>query len=250
MGGSRPDRHDDEAFEESNESDERKMKTKTILLVEGQRAAQDSFDPALKKAGYTVFVATTGASAFEWLKSNRPDLVIFDAASMRSSGTRTCRRIRIHVGDTPIIHCRVSGQQVDTTAEADVYLMQPFTSRKLINRVRDLLPADEAKEEVVRCGSIVLYLTKRAIDVNGRGERRVTPKVVQLLAELARYPNQVISRAQLMQNVWNTDFMGDTRTLDVHIRWAREHIEVNPSQPKILRTVRGEGYILALDALR
>ncbi len=226
------------------------MKTATILLVEGQRAAQDSFDPALRKVGYTVFVATTGVAAFAWLKSHVPDLVVFDASSMRSSGSRTCRRIRTHIGDIPIIHCRNKGKPVDETAEADVYLMQPFTSRKLLNRVRDLLPADESKEEVVRCGSIVLYLNKRAIDVDGRGERRVTPKVVQLLAEFARFPNQVISRRQLMKDVWQTDFLGDTRTLDVHIRWVREYIEVDPSKPKILRTVRGKGYILALDALR
>ena len=226
------------------------MKTATILLVEGQRAAQNSFDPALQKVGYKVFVATTGASAFDWLDSNVPDLVVFDASSMRSSGTRTCRRIRMHVGDTPIVHCRDSNKPVDEMAEADVYLMQPFTSRKLINRVRDLLPVDQTKEEVVRFGSIVLYLTKRAIDVNSRGERRVTPKVVQLLAEFACYPNQVLSRRQLMKDVWQTDFLGDTRTLDVHIRWAREYIEDDPSKPQILRTVRGKGYILLLDALR
>ncbi len=226
------------------------MNTATILLVEGQRAAQDSFDPALRKVGYTVFIATTGAAAFDWLDSHVPDLVVFDASSMRSSGSRTCRRIRTHIGDTPIVHCRNNDTPVDETAEADVYLMQPFTSRKLLNRVRDLLPANQYKEEVVRFGSIVLFLNKRALDVDGRGERRVTPKVVQLLAEFARYPNQIISRRQLMQNVWQTDFLGDTRTLDVHIRWVREFIEVDPSKPQILRTVRGKGYILVLDALR
>ena len=172
-----------------------------------------------------------------------PDLIVFDATSMRSSGTRSCRRLRRALGDLPIIHCRAEGVKEDVTATADVYLAQPFTPRKLLNRIRALLPADETQEEVVRCGSITFYREKRSVEVNGQGEQPLTPKQAQLLEEFVRYPNQVISRKQLMQNVWRTDYIGDTRTLDVHIRWVREIIEENPAKPKLLRTVRGKGYI-------
>lgn len=226
------------------------MQEAVILLVEGKSAGNGTFAPALEKAGYCIKVVHTGTKALTWSKENQPNLVVFDASSMRSSGTRSCRRLRRALGDTPIIHSRASGESEDRSAEADVYLEQPFTPRKLLNRVRALLPADHLKEEIVRYGQITLYLSKRSVDVAGRGERRLTPKLAQLLEEFIRHPNKVLSRRQLMRNVWKTDYIGDTRTLDVHIRWMRETIEENPAQPQLLRTVRGEGYIfgISLDA--
>ncbi len=222
------------------------MQEATILLVEGQRAGQSSFAPALENSGYQVCVVHTGSAAFAWLDDSFPDLVVFESSSMRSSGVRTCRRLRTALQNIPFIHCRAEGVAEDKTAGADVYLEQPFTSRKLLNRIKNLLPAIEAREEMVRFGSIVLFLSKRAIDVNGRGERRLTPKLTQLLEEFMRHPNEIVTRRQLMQDVWKTDYIGDTRTLDVHIRWIREHIELDPSKPKLLRTVRGKGYILSI----
>jgi DNA-binding response OmpR family regulator len=215
-----------------------------LLLVEGSGIGSQSLAEALTKAGYQVQVVNTGKSALDWSEENQPDLVIFDAASMRSSGARSVRRLRRTLTDVPIIHTRPQGEPEDRTAEADVYLEQPFTPRKLINRVRALLPADGQHDEVVRYGPITLYLTKPSVDVAEQGEKRLTPKLVQLLLEFVRHPNEVISRRQLMQNVWKTDYVGDTRTLDVHIRWIREMIEENPAEPRLLRTVRGEGYIL------
>ena len=175
------------------------------------------------------------------------DLVIFDASSMRSSGSRTCRRLRGVVGDVPIIHCRAAGRAEDASVLADVYLEEPFSDRKLLNRVRDLLPADPMKEEIVFFGQIKLYRGKRSVEVNGKGEMRLTPKLTQLIEEFLRHPNELISRRQLMRNVWHTDYVGDTRTLDVHIRWIRECIEKDPSNPELLHTVRGRGFILVAD---
>jgi DNA-binding response OmpR family regulator len=222
------------------------MQEALILLVEGRNASSQSLAPAMRKAGYSLSVAHTGAMAFKLIEEQWPDLIVFDATTMRSTGTRTCRRLRRALGDTPIIHSRAADAVEDRSAEADVYLKQPFTPRKLLNRIRALLPSDDFKEEIIRCGEITFYRSKRSVDLSGQGERRLTPKLARLLEEFVRHPNEVISRRQLMRNVWNTDYVGDTRTLDVHIRWMREFIEKNPGKPKLLRTVRGKGYILGV----
>lgn len=222
------------------------MDQAVIMLVEGKRAGDRSLQAAIAKAGYAVHVFHTGSAALDWSQNYTPDLIVFDGASMRSSGVRSCRRLRRALGETPIIHTRAAGDTKDVSAEADVYLMKPFTARKVLNRVRALLPADEYKEEIVRAGDLTLYRGKRSVDVGGRGEKRLTPKLVALLETFLRHPNEVLTRRKLMHDVWNTDYVGDTRTLDVHIRWAREAIEEDPSDPKRLTTVRGVGYIFRL----
>jgi two-component system, OmpR family, phosphate regulon response regulator PhoB len=216
-----------------------------LLLVEGRGIGAQSLAEALEKAGYRLSVCHTGKAALAWIAQEKPDLVVFDAASMRSNGSRTCRRLRREVGlEIPIIHTRLNGEPEDLSAEADAYLAHPFTARKLLNRIRALLPADGCHEEVVRYGNLTIYLAKPSVEVNGQGEKSLTPKLMQLLQEFIRYPNQVVGRRQLMQNVWKTDYVGDTRTLDVHIRWMRELIEEDPAHPKLLITVRGQGYLL------
>ena len=223
------------------------MQEAVILLVEGKGAGSSSMAPALKKAGYDLEVVHTGTAALALTKEYQPDLVVFDASTMRSSGARSCLRLRRALGDTPIIHSRAIGEREDRAAAADIYLEHPYTARKLLNRIRALLPADDAHGEVVRCGSITLYRAKPSVVVAGQGEQRLTPKLAQLLEEFVRHPNELVTRRQLMQNVWKTDYIGDTRTLDVHIRWMREIIEADPAHPKLLRTVRGKGYIFGMD---
>jgi DNA-binding response OmpR family regulator len=215
-----------------------------ILFVEGKGAGSQSLSAAVQKTGYDVAVCHTGKEALVMLKGYKAALIVFDAASMRSNGSRSCRRLRREVGGGPIIHPRRRGQKEDLSAEADVYLEHPFTPRKLINRIRTLLPADDLREEVVRYGDIKLFPAKPAVDVAETGETRLTPKLVQLLQEFMRHPNEVVTRVQLMQHVWQTDYVGDTRTLDVHMRWVREIIEADPACPQKLKTVRGRGYIL------
>ncbi|MBE7530819.1 MAG: response regulator transcription factor [Chloroflexi bacterium] len=214
----------------------------SILIVEG-KAGEHSFALALEKAGYQAHVVHTGASALSTIAQSPIHLIVFDAAYMRTNGARTCHRLRRAAEATPIIHIRGQQQSMDNVVEVDVFMQRPFTPRKLLNRIRALLPADEIKEEVVRYGSICLYRTKRSVEVNGQGENQLTPKLTLLLEEFIRHPNEVISRRQLMQNVWDTDYIGDTRTLDVHIRWMRELIEDDPAHPVILRTIRNKGYI-------
>lgn len=217
-----------------------------VLLVEGQSAGRESLAAVLQKAGYDTVVVRTGAESQHWLEAKTPDLIIFDASTMRSNGVRNCKRLRRLAEHTPIIHSRSSGEEEDRAAGADVYLERPFSPRKLLNRVRALLPADFNKEEIVRYGRITLYRFKRSVDVVGKGEYSLTPKLAHLLENFVRHPNEVLTRAQLMHTVWETDFIGDTRTLDVHIRWVRECIEDDPSHPVLLRTVRGQGYVLQI----
>ena len=225
------------------------MQEAVILLVEGKGAGGSSMGPALEKAGYVLQIAHTGAAAIALAKNNPPNLVVFDASAMRSSGARSCLRLRRALGETPIIHSRTADSPEDRAAEADVYLAHPYTSRKLINRIKSLLPADKTDDKVLRCGPVTLYRSKPSVEVNEQGERRLTPKLAHLLEEFIIHPNEVVSRRQLMLNVWKTDYVGDTRTLDVHIRWMREMIEDDPASPKLLRTVRGKGYIFKIPEL-
>lgn len=220
-----------------------------MLLVEGQAAGRDSLADMLQKASYEMVIVRTGAEAQNWLVNNKPDLIIFDASTMRSNGVRNCRRLRRQAEKVPIIHCRSTGEKEDRTAGADVYLERPFSPRKLLNRVRALLPADELKEEIIHYGNITLYRSKRSVEVDGQGEYSLTPKLAQLLEIFIRHSNELLTRPQLMQTVWETDFVGDTRTLDVHIRWVRECIETDPSHPQLLQTVRGKGYMLSVNRL-
>jgi DNA-binding response OmpR family regulator len=222
------------------------MQKAVILLVEGKRAGQYTAVPAIEKAGHHLELCHTGSAAVKAINNMTPHLIIFNAATMRTNGARTCRRLKRNKEELPIIHIRAAGEPEDLTAEADVYLEQPFTPRKLLNRVKDMLPIDHSVEETVRYGHISLYLSKKSVDIAGKGESRLTPKLAHLLEQFLRHPCRVLTRRELMQSVWKTDYIGDTRTLDVHIRWVREHIEENPANPQFLKTVRGKGYILTI----
>lgn len=222
------------------------MKRSLILLIEGKSTSNVSLVPALEKAGFAVKHVTTGQAAHQWVCTEKqsPQLIIFDASALRSNGARNCRRLRQCLPGTPIIYVRSVDQVADSSLEAEAHLVRPFTPRKVLNRVRALLPPDLAEELIVHYGDIKLYVDRGVVEVNGRGEKHITPKLVRLLEEFLRHPDVLISRAQLMQNVWQTSYVGDTRTLDVHVRWIRELIEADPSHPKLLLTVRGKGYIL------
>lgn len=218
--------------------------SRTILLIEGHPESENSLDHPLTNAGFTVVSFVSGRDSVSWAQENHPDLVVLDASSMRSNGVRISRRLRGILPDKPIIYCRSQGVREEPSATADIYLEQPFTGRKLLNRVKDLLPADPSREEIVYYGGLKYYRGKRAVEIMGRGEQRLTPKLALLLEEFLRNPGEIVSRRRLMQNVWQTDYIGDTRTLDVHIRWVRECIEIDPSNPQLLVTKRGEGFIL------
>jgi len=144
-----------------------------------------------------------------------------------------------NVAEIPIILILAEVKKDEEVMGATFILAPPFTSRKLFNRIRSILKSDEGK--TLQAGGITLSLGTRRVS-NRSKERRLTPKEFELLKVFMRSPGRVMSRKFLMKKIWKTEFMGDTRTLDVHIRWLREKIEENPSSPMYLRTVRGVGY--------
>lgn len=217
-----------------------------VLLVEGSRTKTTSLAPAIRKVGFQVVVVHTGKEALQSADTLLPHVVVFDTSAMRSSGARSCFRLHERHPDLPIIHCRAIESVLDLSAEADIYLQRPFTSRKIINRIRKLLPAKDHEDQIERVGNITLFRGKRAVAVDGRGEFSLTPKLFGLLQEFMAHPNETVTRKQLMQQVWKTDYIGDTRTLDVHIRWLREILEDNPAKPRQLKTRRGKGYVLVI----
>jgi DNA-binding response OmpR family regulator len=219
------------------------MAAAKVLLLESGRTNAPSFAPALERRGYTVTIEHNAQTAVKRVLSASPDIVVLDAASLRTSGARICRRLRASVNGTPILLVVDKKTRPDPNSGASFALITPFTARKLLNSVARLLPGDDSA--CLQTGPIKLNLAQRRIMCGGR-EERVTPKQAKLLEMFMRAPGQLISRKAIIKHVWDTDYTGDTRTLDVHMSWLRNVIEPNPRKPRYLKTVRGQGYRLDL----
>lgn len=213
----------------------------TVLLVEGKHNTEQSFAPALAKR-YTLLTAHTGKIALELATQHSIDVIVLDAASLRTSGDRLSATFRNNLGDIPIIHIKDALAAHEHESPADIVLFLPFTYRKLCNRIERYTAVDQGK--ILRVAGLELNL-QNLISTTPIGERKLTPKEAKLLEILMRHPGKVVERKQLIKEVWQTDYMGDTRTLDVHIRWLRQAVEENPSKPQLIKTVRGKGYMLA-----
>jgi DNA-binding response OmpR family regulator len=213
----------------------------TLLLVEGKHADKPSFASGLQKKGFSIEVVQSGNDALERLPMIDPDLVVINAASLRSSGVRICQAVRAQgEKNTPIILVLEEKKEVEEGV-ADVVLNLPFTVQKLINRLRPYLPGDGA--QVLHVGPIRLDLEHRRVRCLGKSAR-LTPRLMSLLQALMQHHGEVIDREELFKKVWETNYTGDTRTLDVHMSWLRRAIEVDPDHPRLLHTVRGVGYRL------
>jgi DNA-binding response OmpR family regulator len=211
-----------------------------ILWIEGKRANSPSFVPHLRKRDFQVEIVPTGSAAQEILLELDPDLVVIHAASLRSTGKRTCQNLRQISRKIPIVLI-VDDQTESTNNCANVSLKLPFTARKLLNRIIPLLPANE--DQMLHIGPIRLYTDMKKVRCQGR-EAKLTPRLTKLLRMLMENPGTVVEREVLFKEVWNTQYTGDTRTLDVHISWLREAIEEDSHHPKLLKTIRGVGYRL------
>lgn len=214
-----------------------------ILLIEGKNKNVRSFGPELESKGFLVVTATTGRQVKDAVHSFRPNVIIMDTTYYPSSGVRICKLTRSLASGAPLIYISAAGKNPPPSFRADISLGHPFTIRKLVNRINQLLPSVDGL--VFRAGPLTLNVDKRSLLKNQR-EHRLTPKQAHLLEVLMRHPGEIINRSELMKQVWETDFMDDTRTLDVHIRWVREAIEDNPSKPRYITTVRGKGYRFAI----
>ncbi|MBK8617868.1 MAG: response regulator transcription factor [Anaerolineales bacterium] len=216
------------------------MKTATILVIESRHAEIPSFASDLQKKGFDVQLAQNGSKAVARLKEISPSLVVINAASLRSTGLRICQSIREKDPKLPIILILENDNEVSKDA-ADAVLALPFTVQKLVNRINPLLPGDG--KNVLHVGPIRLDLEKRRVRCLGKSTK-LTPRLVTLLHLLMDKHGEVVEREPLFKKAWETNYTGDTRTLDVHISWLRRAIELDPDNPKLLKTIRGVGYRL------
>jgi DNA-binding response OmpR family regulator len=217
------------------------MNDATLLLIEGNHADHPSFTPALRKKGFIVEQASSGTLALARLADGfAPELVVVNAATLRSSGKRICQSLREKAAGLPILVILDEDRGVEKIS-ADAVLSLPFTAQKLVNRIRHLLPGDG--KDSIHAGPIKLDTGKRMVRCLGK-QARLTPRLVDLLKILIEHHGEVVERKALFSKVWDTNYTDDTRTLDVHISWLRQAIEVDPDSPQLLKTIRGVGYRL------
>ena len=225
----------------------------TILVVEDEENFIEALTIGLKKEGFRVQVARDGAEALLVFDAVRPDLVLLDLMLPKVSGVDVCRELRSR-SKVPIIMVTAKGSEVDTVVGlevgADDYVTKPYRLRELVARMRAVLrrAAERAPDRPVGSGDEVLASGDLVLDPDRhevllRGARLDLPlkefEVLQLLLERA---GRVVTRDQLIDEVWGHDYVGDTKTLDVHIKRLRSRIETDPSAPERILTVRGVGY--------
>ena len=212
-----------------------------ILLVEGKRSDRASFLAGLTKKKFLVDSTSSGSAALARIEERKPHIIIIDAASMRTSGKRICTSLREKAPGVPIVLILDESTPVTNGVECDVVLQMPFTLQKLLNRIKPFLPQES--KNIFRVGPILLDLEQRSVRCQEH-QSLLTPRLVDLLKTLMENSGQVIEREALFSRVWETEYTGDTRTLDVHISWLRQAIEDDPRHPRYIKTVRGMGYRL------
>ncbi|MBR8834628.1 MAG: response regulator transcription factor [Stigonema ocellatum SAG 48.90 = DSM 106950] len=227
-----------------------------ILVVEDEELIREMLILALEEEGYGVVTASEGRSAVEYLKSFDPtsgelpfDLVILDLMLPQINGLDICRLLRYQGNPVPILMLSAKGSETDRVlgleVGADDYLTKPFSMRELVARCRALLRRQRLSSlpqlPVLQYGDLTLYPQECRVLVRSR-EVALSPKEFRLLELFMSYARRVWSREQLLDQVWGPDFVGDSKTVDVHIRWLREKLEQDPSHPEYLVTVRGFGY--------
>jgi len=224
---------------------------RTILVVEDEPTLRETLAEALEADGFRVAAAADGRTGVAMFRSEDPDLVLLDLMLPELSGIEVCRIIRAE-SSVPIIMLTARGAEVDKVVGlelgADDYVTKPFSLRELSARIRAIL----RRGEQLATGQLPPLVDLGAVQVDIAGHRvlrdgrdvAVKPKVFELLAFLLRHPGQVVSRDQLLEQVWGYDYPGETRTVDVHVHWLRAAVEPDPGAPTIIQTVRGVGYVL------
>ncbi len=230
--------------------------TSRILVVEDEELIQEMLAIALEGEGYGVITAPDGRSAIEYLKSFETnsgecpfDLIILDLMLPQINGLDICRLLRHQGNPVPILMLSAKGSETDRVlgleVGADDYLTKPFSMRELVARCRALLRRQRLSNlpqiPVLKFKDVTLNPQECRVLVRGQ-EVSLSPKEFRLLELFMSYARRVWSREQLLDQVWGPDFVGDSKTVDVHIRWLREKLEQDPSHPEYIVTVRGFGY--------
>jgi two-component system, OmpR family, phosphate regulon response regulator PhoB len=224
-----------------------------ILLVDDEEMIVESIEYALLQEGYDVIRASNGNEALQQIQLQKPNLVVLDLMLPQLSGLEVCRLLRREHNDIPVIMLTAKGEEIDRVigleVGADDYLVKPFSLRELVARIKALLrrskvvEVDHSKTKVYQHSDLMVNLSEHRVTVEERPVE-LSPKEFKILAMLISMPGRVFSREELLEQVWGLDFYGDTKTVDVHIRWLREKIEKDPSTPRFVQTVRGFGYRL------
>ena len=222
-----------------------------ILVVEDEASFSEALSFMLEKEGFEVTVAATGVAGVEAFNAEGADLILLDLMLPEMPGTDVCRIIR-QDSNVPIIMLTAKDSEIDKVLGlelgADDYVTKPFSARELIARIRAVLRRNvdsdiELPHGAIECGPIRIDIERHVVTVNGN----VVPmplKEFVLLEFLVRNAGRVLTRGQLLDRVWGADYVGDSKTLDVHVKRLRSKIEADPSAPRHLLTVRGLGYKL------
>ncbi|GAC1324123.1 MAG: response regulator transcription factor [Mycobacteriales bacterium] len=219
-----------------------------VLVIEDEQSFSDAMSFMLRREGFEVVVAATGPEGLLEFDRTAPDLVLLDVMLPGLSGTEVCRTLRQR-SDVPVIMLTARDSEIDKVVGleigADDYVTKPFSARELVARIRTVLRRRRDSEElvpaIVEAGPVRMDVDRHVVAVDGEPVS-LPLKEFELLEILLRNASRVLTRGQLIDRVWGADYVGDTKTLDVHVKRLRAKIETDPGSPRHLLTVRGLGY--------
>ncbi len=229
-----------------------------ILIVEDEPSLQETLAYTLQKQGYTVEVTGNGRTALETARTFLPDLILLDIMLPGLDGVEVCKTLRREKLEMPIIMLTARDDEIDRVVGleigADDYVTKPFSMRELVARVKAQLRRTQSLREAMQnlqpampgaetltFGDLAINITRREASLGGR-PLALKPQEYDLLLFFAEHKGQMLSREFVLERVWGWDYIGDSRTVDVHVRWLRQKIEKDPANPARIVTVRGGGY--------
>jgi len=232
------------------------MGVSKILVVEDDQTLLEVLKYNLRKDGFDVVTASDGVQALDVARSEKPDLILLDIMLPKLSGLDVCRALRKEM-TVPILMLTAKGAEIDKVVGleigADDYVTKPFSMKELLARIRAMLrrtemfkqeespSADDPALQIINAGDLQIDVARHSAILGGK-VLDLSPKEFDLLMFLANNRGRVFEREHLLNRVWGYDYIGDTRTVDVHVRWLRQKIEIDPSRPEYIVTVRGVGY--------
>ncbi|WP_085509079.1 response regulator transcription factor [Thalassobacillus devorans] len=221
-----------------------------ILIVDDEESIVTLLKYNIEQAGYDTDVAYDGSEALHKADENDYDLIVLDIMLPELDGMDVCKQLRINKMDTPILMLTAKDDEFDKVLGlelgADDYLTKPFSPREVVARIKAILrranrTVQEEKKDTIEIADLVIYPQQYEAAINGK-QLIFTPKEFELLLYLAKHKGKVLARDQLLSAVWNYDFVGDTRIVDVHVSHLREKIEPDTKKPVYIKTIRGLGY--------